>query len=72
MGGCNNYVEYGICVFVDKVNDIDTLFESNEKRFVRLWNLETHKLIKNIHCQTSRLRGMTLWNQKYYTIKVVL
>ena len=32
--------------YVDKMNDIDTLFESDGKGYVRLWNLENHQLIK--------------------------
>ena len=54
-----------MCAFVEKINDIDTLFESDGKGDVRLWNLENHQLIKNIKCQSVSLRGLCLWNQKY-------
>ena len=54
-----------MCAFVEKLNDIDTLFESDGKGDVRLWNLETHQLIKRIHCQGVSLRGLCLWNSKY-------
>ena len=57
-----------MCAFVDKMNDIDTLFESDGKGYVRLWNLENHQLIKSIQCQPFSLRGMTLWNQKYIIV----
>ena len=51
--------------FVERINDVDTLFESDGKGDVRLWNLETHKMILCIHCQHVSLRGLVLWNQKY-------
>ena len=51
--------------FVEKINDIDTLFESDGNGYVRLWNLENNKLIKNIHCHSCSLRGLCLWNQQY-------
>ena len=54
-----------MCAFVEKINDVDTLFESDGKGFVRLWNLENHVLIKSIKCQGVSLRGLCLWNQKY-------
>ena len=57
-----------MCAFVDKMNDIDTLFESDGKGYVRLWNLENHQLIKSIQVKTFSLRGMTLWNQKYIIV----
>ena len=54
-----------MCAFVEKVNEIDTLFESDGNGYVRLWNLETHQIIKSIQCQSVSLRGINLWNQKY-------
>ena len=57
-----------MCAFVEKMNDVDTLFESDGKGYVRLWNLETHQLIKSIQCQSISLRGMSLWNQKYIIV----
>ena len=54
-----------MCAFVEKLNDIDTLFESDGKGDVRLWNLETHQLIKKISCKSVSLRGLCLWNSKY-------
>ena len=51
--------------FVEKINDIDTLFESDGNGYVRLWNLENNTLIKNIQCPSCSLRGLCLWNQQY-------
>lgn len=51
--------------FVEKINDIETLFESDGNGYVRLWNLENNTLIKNIHCPSCSLRGLCLWNQQY-------
>ena len=51
--------------FVEKINDVDTLFESDGNGYVRLWNLDNNKLIKNIHCPSCSLRGLCLWNQQY-------
>ena len=51
--------------FVEKINDIETLFESDGNGYVRLWNLENNTLIKNIQCPSCSLRGLCLWNQQY-------
>ena len=51
--------------FVEKINNIDTLFESDGNGYIRLWNLDNSTLIKNIHCPSCRLRGLCLWNEQY-------
>ena len=51
--------------FVEKINDVDTLFESDGNGYVRLWNLENNSLIKNIQCASCSIRGLCLWNQQY-------
>ena len=51
--------------FVEKINNIDTLFESDGNGYVRLWNLDNNSLIKNIQCPSCSLRGLCLWNEKY-------
>ena len=51
--------------FVEKINGIDTLFESDGNGYVRLWNLENNELIKNIQCPSSSLRGLCFWNEQY-------
>ena len=51
--------------FVEKINDIETLFESDGNGYIRLWNLNNNTLIKNIHCPSSSLRGICLWNGQY-------
>ena len=51
--------------FVEKLNDIETLFESDGNGYIRLWNLENNTCIKNIHCPSSSLRGICLWNDQY-------
>ena len=54
--------------FVEKINDIDTLFESDGNGYVRLWNLENNSLMKNIYCPSCSLRGLCLWNQQYVIV----
>jgi len=51
--------------FVEKLNYIDTLFESDGNGYIRLWNLDNNTLIKNIHCPSSSLRGICIWNNQY-------
>ena len=51
--------------FVEKINDIDTLFESDGNGYVRLWNLENNTLMKTICCMSCSLRGLCLWNSQY-------
>ena len=51
--------------FVEKLNNIETLFESDGNGSVRLWNLENNSLIKSIQCNSCSLRGICLWNQQY-------
>lgn len=51
--------------FVEKINDVDTLFESDGNGYVRLWNLYDNSLMKTIHCPNSSLRGLCLWNDQY-------
>ena len=51
--------------FVEKINDIETLFESDGNGYVRLWNLENNTLMKTIFCASCSLRGLCLWNSQY-------
>ena len=51
--------------FVKKINDINILFESDGKGYVRMWNLEKNEMIKSIRCISVSLRGLCLWNKKY-------
>ena len=57
-----------MCAFVEKLYDVDVLFESDGKGYVRLWDLETHQIITSIQCQSISLRGMSFWNQKYIIV----
>ena len=51
--------------FVEKINGINILFESDGKGYVRMWNLEKNEMIKDIRCPSVSLRGLCLWNRKY-------
>lgn len=60
-----NQRTWHMSAFVEKINDIDTLFESDGNGYIRLWNLDNNTLIKNIHCPSSSLRGLCIWNNQY-------
>ena len=51
--------------FVQKINDVNILFESDGKGYVRMWDLRNNKIIKSIRCPSVSLRGLCLWNKKY-------
>ena len=54
-----------MCAFVERIKNIETLFESDGNGYVRLWNLENNTLMKTIYCASCSLRGLCLWNSQY-------
>ena len=54
--------------FIEKINNVDTMFESDGKGNLRLWNLENHNMIKCINCQGVSFRGICLWSEKYILV----
>ena len=51
--------------FVKFYKGIETLFESDWKGNVRLWDFEKKTMISKISCSGCQFRGIILWNQKY-------
>ena len=54
-----------MCAFVQRINETETLFESDGNGYIRLWNLDNNQMMKQIHCPSCSLRGLCLWNQQY-------
>ena len=51
--------------FVEKINGVEYLFESDGNGYIRMWNVETTKLYKSINCPGCNLRGLCLWNHNF-------
>ena len=51
--------------FVEKLNDINYLFESDGNGYLRIWNIEKKEIFKSIHASGCNLRGICFWSERY-------
>ena len=54
--------------FVEKLNNVDYLFESDGNGFLRIWNIENKTIFKEIQCKGCNFRGLCFWNEKYILV----
>ena len=65
IGTFSEQSAYHYSAFVKFYKGIETLFESDNKGNVRLWDYEKKTMISKISCSGCEFRGIILWNQKY-------
>ena len=51
--------------FVEKMNDINYLFESDGNGYLRIWNIEKKEIYKSIQASGCNLRGICFWNDRF-------
>ena len=54
--------------FIEKLNNVDYLFESDGNGFLRIWNIENKTIYKEIQCKGCNFRGLCFWNEKYIIV----
>ena len=51
--------------FVERMNDINYLFESDGNGYLRIWNIEKKEIYKSIQASGCNLRGICFWNDRF-------
>ena len=56
---------FHMSAFIEKINEVNYLFESSGDGYLRIWNIETSKIYKSIQASGCQLRGICFWNDTY-------
>jgi len=54
--------------FVEKLKNIDYLFESDGNGYLRIWDIEKKIIYKEIQCKNCNFRGLCFWNERYIIV----
>ena len=60
-----NLATWHMSAFVENVQGVNYLFESDGNGNVRMWNIETKTIYKSVHIKNCNIRGMCFWNNQY-------
>ena len=56
---------FHMSAFIEKINEVNYLFESTGNGYLNIWNIETSNMYKSIQAVGCALRGICFWNDKY-------
>jgi WD40 repeat protein len=58
-------VTWHMSALVHELNEVPHLFETDGNGHLRIWNVNTGAILKDVHVTGCNLRGLCLWNDKY-------
>jgi WD40 repeat protein len=58
-------VTWHMSAFVHDISEVPHLFETDGNGHMRIWNVNTGAIFKDIHVSGCNLRGLCLWNDQY-------
>ena len=60
-----NLSTWHMSAFVENIQGVNYLFESDGSGNVRMWNIETKTIYKSVQIKNCNIRGMCFWNNQY-------